>query len=378
MSLTESIKSEAWRLGFELVGVAKPDFPPGYPDYDGWLAKGRHGEMDYLATDRARQRRADPHQILPEVQSVLVLGMRHDNPASAPKPKTKRALGRIAAYAWGDDYHEVIPGKLKQIVDFIERKTGHKIPNRWYTDTGAVLERDLGQRAGLGWIGKNTMLISPQSGSYWLLAEVMLGLALEPDAPFKSDHCGSCTRCIEACPTDCILPDRTIDARRCISYLTIELKGAIPHELRPQMGDWVFGCDVCQEVCPWNVRFAPAKGEEAFAPRPDAPWVDLEKELALTQEEFNAKFRRSPVKRPKRRGYLRNVAVALGNSGSRESISALRDALLDDPELLVRGHAAWALGQLGGENARDALVQAKEGESDKQVLEEIDLALNLA
>ena len=378
MSVTESIKSEARRLGFELVGVAKPVSPPGYPAYDGWLAEGRHGEMDYLATDRARQRRADPRQILPEVQAILVLGMRHDNPASAPKPKTERALGRIAAYAWGDDYHESIPEKLNRLVAFIERETGHKAPNRWYTDTGAVLERDLGQRAGLGWIGKNTMLINPQTGSYWLLAEIFLGFALEPDAPFETDHCGSCTRCIEACPTECILPDRTIDARRCISYLTIELKGAIPHELRPQMGDWVFGCDICQEVCPWNVRFAPEKGEEAFAPRLDVPWVDLEKELALTQEDFNAKFKGSPVKRPKRRGYLRNVAVALGNSGNEQHVPALEKSLKSDPEPLVRGHAAWALGQLGGENARDALVQAKEGERDKQVLEEIDLALNLA
>jgi epoxyqueuosine reductase len=188
------------------------------------------------------------------------------------------------------------------------------VPNRYYTDTGPLLERDLAQRAGLGWIGKNTCLINPKQGSYFLLAEILLGLELEPDPPFTTDHCGTCTRCIEACPTECILPDRTIDARRCISYLTIELKDDIPEELRPLLGEWVFGCDVCQMVCPWN-RFASPEGDAAFSPRPGRANPEPDPRAGADPEAFNRKFKNSPVKRAKRRGYLRNVAVATGNSG---------------------------------------------------------------
>ena len=216
------------------------------------------------------------------------------------------------------------------------------MPHRWYTDSGPLLERDLAQRAGLGWIGKNTCLINPQQGSYFFLAELLLGVALQPDPPFTQDRCGACTRCIDACPTGCIRPDRTLDARRCISYLTIELKGEIPEELRPRLGNWVFGCDVCQQVCPWN-RFAPEQGDPAFAPRPGIPAPELVAELALTAEEFKRKFTGSPVLRAKRRGYLRNVAVALGNQGDPAALPALERAAAEDPEPLVREHAAWAV-----------------------------------
>src|SRR5512139_3833352 len=187
--------------------------------------------------------------------------------------------GRVAAYAWGEDYHTVLTERLQQLVVFIETHLGSPFPYRIYTDTGPLLERELAQRAGLGWIGKNTCLINPQAGSYFLLGEVLLGVALEPDAPFIADRCGSCTRCLEACPTGCILPDRTIDARRCISYLTIELKGIIPVELRPAIGNWVFGCDICQEVCPWNQRFARTQGEAAFTARPGLSTPRLVDEL---------------------------------------------------------------------------------------------------
>jgi epoxyqueuosine reductase len=268
---------------------------------------------------------------------------------------------------------------------YIEQQVGQPVPNRWYTDTGPILERDLAQRAGLGWIGKNTCLIHPRLGSYFLLAEVLLGLDLEPDPPFLPDLCGTCTRCLEACPTSCILPDRTLDARRCISYLTIELKGPIPAELRPQMGEWVFGCDVCQEVCPWNQRFAVPEGEverqavEVFTARPGVPHPSLAAELALAPEEFNRKFKGSPVKRAKRRGYLRNAAVALGNALAGQpdpgATAALREALLGDPEPLVRAHAAWALGRLSGPGARQALKEAQSSETDPDVLAEIRSAL---
>jgi len=366
--LRQAIEAEAYRLGFELAGMTTPDPPLHLEVYERWLDAGRHGEMDYLASERARQRRADPRRILPGCRSILVLGMRYPAPVSQHQPEPSQVIksqgypligsqpaidgdnasrGRLAAYAWGDDYHDVLPPRLQALVAFIEAQAGHPVANRWYTDTGPLLERELGQRAGLGWIGKNTCLINPQHGSYFLLAEILLDLELPPGPPFLPDLCGNCRRCIEACPTSCILPDRTLDARRCISYLTIELKGTIPVELRPQMGGWVFGCDICQQVCPWNQRFAQAQGDPAFGARPGVPQPDLIRELSLTTQEFNRKFKGSPVQRAKLRGYLRNVAVALGNAGSPAAIPALRQAMLHDPEPLVRAHAAWALSQIG-------------------------------
>jgi epoxyqueuosine reductase len=245
---------------------------------------------------------------------------------------------RVASYALGNDYHEVLPQKLQAIVDFIEEQLGHPVPNRYYTDTGPLLERELAQRAGLGWVGKNTCLINPKTGSTCFLAEILLGIELEPDEPFRTDHCGTCTRCIEACPTDCILPERTIDARRCISYLTIELKDDIPEELRSKMGEWIFGCDICQQVCPWN-RFS-QEADPAFEPL--IPLPVLTEDLLLTPVEFNQRFKRTPIKRPKRRGYLRNLAVAVGNTGEEQDIPILEEAMKDD-EPLVREHAKWAV-----------------------------------
>jgi epoxyqueuosine reductase len=227
---------------------------------------------------------------------------------------------------------------MKELVQFIEEQVGGPVKNRYYTDTGPILERDLAQRAGIGWIGKNTCLIHPKHGSYFLLSEILLDLVLEPDPPFITDHCGTCTRCIEACPTDCILPDRTLDATRCISYLTIELKDDIPVELREKIGDWVFGCDICQMVCPWN-RFA-AEGDPAFEEK-DA-LHPLTEELTISTHEFNQRFKRSAVKRAKRRGYLRNVAVALGNSGDMVALPVLQNAL-NDEEPMMREHAQWAI-----------------------------------
>ncbi len=343
MNLKQAIKEKARRLGFPLAGVTSPDPPPHISIFERWLDAGRHGEMGYLADERGRTRRADPRTILSECQSILVLAAPYHDPkaAEASDESGPGPNGRVAAYAWGDDYHTVFPPRLQELVTFIEEQVGHSVPNRYYTDTGPLLERDLAQSAGLGWIGKNTCLINPKQGSYFLLAEILLGLELEPDPPFNTDHCGTCTRCIDACPTECILPDRTIDARRCISYLTIELKDNIPGEMRPMLGDWVFGCDVCQMVCPWN-RFASPEGDASFAPRPDVPTPNLIRELELTPEGFNRKFKNSPLKRAKRRGYLRNVAVAAGNSEDEQAIPGLEKAQNDEEEL-VRDHATWAM-----------------------------------
>jgi epoxyqueuosine reductase len=382
MSLTDQVKEEAQRLGFQLVGVTAPDPPPHYAVYEAWLDSGCHGEMGYLASERARQRRADPRQILPECQSILVLGMRYPTPELIAKPDSAGLDGRVSSYAWGNDYHEVIVERLKGLVAFIEEQIGKTFANRWYTDTGPVLERDLAQQAGLGWIGKNTCLINPRLGSYFFLAEILLGIELEADLPFVADRCGSCTRCIEACLTNCITADRTLDASRCISYLTIELKGVIPADLRLLVGDWVFGCDVCQQVCPWNQRFSTPEGEPAFKSRPGVPFPDLLEEIRITPEEFNRKFKGSPVKRAKRRGYLRNVAVALGNLAAERgeeiasmTVENLAQVLQDEPEPLVRSHIAWALRRIGNEKALAALNDAFQAERDEDVRSEIQAAL---
>jgi len=342
--LKQAIQQEARRLGFVLAGVTTPEPPPHLSTFEAWLERGRHASMGYIEREGARARRADPRLILPDCKSILVLAVPYSNPKTASAPDEAGPHGRVAAYAWGDDYHVILPERLQTIVAFIEAQVGHAVASRWYTDTGPVLERDLAQRAGLGWIGKNTCLINPRHGSYFLLAEIFLDLELEPDPPFITDQCGTCTRCIEACPTQCILPDRTIDAGRCISYLTIELKDDIPPDLRPMLGNWVFGCDVCQAVCPWN-RFAEPEGDAAFKARPGVARPGLIQELDLTRERFNRKFEGSPVRRAKRGGYLRNVAVALGNENNREAVAGLERSL-DDPEPLVRDHAAWAIEQI--------------------------------
>lgn len=297
-----------------------------------------HGTMHYLAEER----RADPKQILPECKSILALAMPY-----IPFPQQSSSFiihpssFRIASYALGDDYHDILPPKLKAIVTFIEEQLGHPIPSRYYTDSAPVLERELAQRAGLGWIGKNSMLINPQAGSTIFLAEILLGIGLEPDEPFATDHCGTCARCITACPTQCILPDRSLDARRCISYLTIENKEDIPADLRPQMGNWIFGCDICQQVCPWN-RFA-QPADSAFEPK--IPLPVLTADLLLSSVEFNQRFKKSPIKRARRRGYLRNLAVAIGNNGNEKDIPILEQAMQDD-DALVREHAQWAKEQI--------------------------------
>ncbi len=344
--LKAKIKAKSKQLGFILAGVTTPDPPPHYSTFEQWLAQGHHGTMNYLATERSRARRADPREILPECKSILVLA----TPYSPPLPAEERGLsGNIASYARGDDYHDVLPTRMRELVQFIEEQDGAPVKNRWYTDSGPILERDLAQRAGIGWIGKNTCLINPKSGSYFLISEILLDLELEPDAPFITDHCGTCTRCIEACPTDCILPNRTLDATRCISYLTIELKDEIPVELREKIGEWVFGCDICQSVCPWN-RFA-VEGDPAFG----NPYTSLStlhnltEELTLTPQAFNQRFKQSPIKRSKRRGYLRNVAVALGNTANMVALPVLQNAL-NHEESLVRKHAAWAIEQINKRN----------------------------
>ena len=338
--LQDRLKVKSRQLGFILAGVTSCEAPASYGIFEEWINAGKHGTMNYLAEERNRIRRADPKQILPKCKSILVLAI----PYSEVTRSVPHSSFRISSYALGDDYHDIIPPRLQQIVEFIEGQVGHPIPNRYYTDTGPILERELAQRAGLGWIGKNSMLINPKMGSAFFLAEILLGIELEPDDALITDHCGTCTRCLEACPTQCILPNRTLDARRCISYLTIELKDDIPEELRPLMKDWIFGCDACQQVCPWN-RFSPPS-DPAFESK--IPLPVLTSDLLLTSVEFNQRFKKSPIKRTKRRGYLRNLAVAVGNNGNENDLPVLEHAAQDE-EPMVREHAKWAIQKINAD-----------------------------
>lgn len=374
--LSQALKNEAYRLGFHLAGITTPQPPAHLAVYQRWLDRGHHAGMAWMGTDRARERRADPLKILPECKAILVLGLRYPAPLL---PDQNQGQAQIAAYARGDDYHDTIPPRLQTLVAFLQEQSGKPVPNRWYTDTGPVLERELAQRAGLGWIGKNTCLINSHIGSYFILAEIFLGIELESDPPFQADRCGRCTRCLDHCPTGCIRPDRTIDAGRCISYLSIEHKDRIPSALRPKLGDWAFGCDICQQVCPWNHRRTHTTRtaqpcDSTFSPRPGIPPSSLTDELTLTPQAFNAKFKGSPIQRSKRRGYLRNLAIVAGNRRDTQAVAALV-GILKDEEPLVRSHAAWALGQIGGPLCRAALVAAGQVENDALVLDEIQAAL---
>jgi epoxyqueuosine reductase len=343
-SLERSIKEEARRLGFVLAGVTNPEPPPHAAVFDTWLNEGRHGAMGYLAEPRSRLCRTDPRKLMPECKSILALAVAYPKPAPGPMADDNEGgqrKGRVAAYAWGRDYHKVLPGRLQAIVTFIERQVGHPVRSRSYTDTGPILERDLAQRAGLGWIGKNTCLINPGLGSYFLLAEILLDIALKPDEPLRTDHCGTCTRCIDACPTSCILPDRTIDANECISYLTIELRTPIPGSLRAKMGDWVFGCDVCQWVCPWN-RFAAPAGDAALVSQATSGSRNLQQDLLLDEIQFHREFKDSAISRAKHSGYLRNLAVVAGNTAGTEILPVLQSLSAGGPPL-VKEHADWAI-----------------------------------
>jgi epoxyqueuosine reductase len=370
--LTARIKAEARRLGFDLVGVTGPAPPPHLDVYHQWLESGQHGDMAYLANERSVHIRSDPHLILAECQAMLVVAVNY-----LPRDRTQvmENAPHVASYALGDDYHNVLIERLKQMMVFIERQVERPVPHRMYTDTGPLLEREFAQRSGLGWIGKNTCLINPSHGSYLLLAELLLGVRLEPDTPFQEDRCGTCTRCIDACPTSCILPNRTIDARHCVSYLTIEHKGITPHELRQKTGEWLFGCDICQQVCPWN-RFAKPTQDPAFQPRSFLNPPDLERFLNLPPESWKEPLRNSPLLRSKRRGLLRNAAIVAGNKRDHTMIPHLTELLLHDPEPSVRGHAAWALAQIGGEDALTVLRNVKETETEPSVLFEIESGLD--
>lgn len=370
-SLTDQIKSLALGLGFDLVGVT-PAIPPDHWEYYlQWLEEGFSGEMDYLK--RNLDRRSNPEIVVPGARSLLCVGMNYE-PNESLSPNDDRPRGKISRYARGDDYHELMVGRLLKLLLEIQILVP-SVEGRVYVDTGPVLERDFAAMAGLGWFGKHTNLINKQMGSWFFLGVIILTIELEYDSP-ELDHCGSCTLCIDACPTEAILKPYVLDSRRCISYLTIELKGAIPADLRDKVDGWVFGCDICQEVCPWNQKQACPTDESAFQSREGLTAPDLWELLELDQDAFSGRFKGSSIKRTKRRGLLRNAAVALGNIGTEADIPVLERALRDS-EPLVRGHAAWALGRIGGSQAKQILKLVATEEKEMEIQKEIQRALSL-
>ena len=370
------IKARALELGFEAVGIAALAPLEASAHYEAWLAAGRHGEMRYLASPGHRERRADPARILSEIRSVVCVALCHEPGRDAERD---RRLGRVARYGAGEDYHRVMRDKLGTLEREIERDLLPGSRALWYSDTGAILERGWAERAGLGWIGKHSGLLSERFGSWFLLGEVLLDRPVASDPPLEREHCGTCRRCIDACPTRAIVAPYQLDARRCISYLTIELRGAIPIELRASIGDWVFGCDICQEVCPWN-RFAPPAREARLHARALEGWT-LERFLTLDEASFAELFAGSPIRRAGRTGFLRNVCVALGNRGEVSSVPALARRIRWDTSPLVRGHAAWALGEIGQRHeqslaaVRTPLERAAGHDLDSDVRSEALLAL---
>ena len=370
-SITHLLREKAKDLGFDLVGAIPVSRSKSIDVYNSWLKKGYAGSMGYL--ERHSELKEDPRRLLPETISLFALGFNYKTVEPSSQIQNPE-IGNISRYAWGDDYHNLIRSKLKKLETYLRSELNAGMVSRSFVDSGPVLEREIAHRAGLGWIGKHSNLINWEKGSWFFLAELLVDVQLEANLPFTRVDCGTCTICIESCPTDAIIADRTVDARRCISYLTIELNGAIPLEFRPKMGNLIFGCDICQEVCPWN-KEAPKSTESKLFPRQENVAPKLTELMKLNQSAFSKRFKNSPIKRAKRRGLLRNIAVALGNWAHESAIPALSLGLKDS-EPLIRSHSAWALGRIASSQAKRELKSAKKVEKVSTVLEEIEAALD--
>jgi epoxyqueuosine reductase len=375
-SLEDRVKRFALAEGAAAVGIARVDDAAAglaHGRLRRWLAEGFAGEMGYLAGQESR--RADPRLSLPGARALIAAAYDYAFPEEDAAHEARRSAsgaGRVARYARGRDYHRILPGKLRRVLAFLEaERPGTR--GRVYVDTGPVLERAWAARAGLGWVGKHSLLLRRDGGSWFLLGVILVDCDLAADAPAEP-RCGSCARCLDACPTGAIVAPYQVDARRCISYLTIELRGPIPRPLRALVGDRIFGCDDCQDACPWNEHAAAARLDDLRA-RPDLLETPLADWLDLGPEDFRARFAGRPIARARRDGFLRNVCVALGNAGRPEAAPALARALARDPSGLVRAHAAWALGRLGGEVAREALAGAARADADAGVRAEARAAL---
>ncbi|MFW5709216.1 MAG: tRNA epoxyqueuosine(34) reductase QueG [Chloroflexota bacterium] len=370
----EQLKQHVLAQGFNVVGVIRAEPAPTLDAYFAWINAGMHGKMGYMARADRQRRRRDLNVILPGVRSLILVGMDYRTLPIPGEFLQAPARGRIASYAWGLDYHDLMTPRLEALADWLQKAAGLQ-HHRVYVDTGAILERSHAQQAGMGFIGKNTMLIHPRRGSYFFIGEILTDLTFDHyDQPHRATMCGSCTRCLVACPTDAFPRPYVLDARRCISYLTIENKGWIDRELRSMMGNWVFGCDVCQDVCPWQ-RFSVPTDQQWFIPdnfeRAAPLLTDL---LSLDDQRFKALFDGSPVARIKRDRMVRNACVAAGNWGDPIVLPHLLD-LLADRSPLVRGHAAWALSQIGGAQVGAELNRLRMKENDEDVKAEVEYAL---
>ena len=358
------IKAQAYALGFDLAGIARLGPAETFPVFERWLARGLAGEMRWLSRDAALRRDTRlPHR---GAKSAIVVALDYGG---------RQPAGTLARYARGRDYHGVMKERLRQLLTWLETETGTAISGRPYVDTGPILERDIARLAGLGWFGKNTMLINPKRGSFLFLGALFVDVELEVDEPFAEEHCGTCRRCIDACPTSAILEGGVLDATRCISYLTIEKRGAIPAEWRPAIDTLVYGCDICQDVCPWNVRFASeAKDPELTTGSLEAS-PDPAALLRMDPAGFQRRFGGTAVTRAGRQGLSRNAAIALGNRGAPGDAEALAECLARDPDPVVRAHAAWGLGAIGTPAALDALRACLLEERDETVIAEIEVSL---
>lgn len=364
--LTARLKAEAFRLGFDQVGIAAAVSPPSYPHYLDWLEAGHAAGMGYL--ERQAEARAHPDRLLEGVRSVVVASFVYGRPAPEPTEPTQ---GKVARYARAADYHEIFWRRLEALLDWLKSERPG-LRGRAVADTAPLLERDFGRRAGLGWVGKNTMLINRRLGSFTLLGGLLLDLELEYDPPHESSHCGTCTRCLDACPTDAFQGPYQLDARRCISYWTIEHKGAIPDEVAGQLDGWVFGCDVCQDVCPWNRKAAAGK-EPTLDPGETWTHPNLLDWLTEDPAAFSKSIKRTALSRAKRSGLLRNAAAVVGASGATAAVPALA-GLLDDPAPLIRASVAHALGQIASDEAIQAL-ERHENDQDPLAHDAIQRAL---
>jgi len=384
-----TIKEYAYSLGFDTARITSAEaLPEAERVIKERIAQGLMDGLPWFTAERAEVS-CHPDALLPGAQSIITLAMCYlsEQPGetfdSVPR-------GRISRYGWGDDYHEVIKARLEQFTawlrEYARKEISNDVETRLFVDTGRMVDRAVAQRAGLGWYGKNTNILTKGWGSWVFLAEIVTNLPLQTDTPLKTS-CGNCEICLHACPTQALPAPYVLDNTRCISFLTIELRGSIPLELRPLMGNLIFGCDICQEVCPVNIvaerrlglrntpKTVSREPHKAFRPRaPVGSSPELIPLLSLTEEQFRERFRHSPIRRTKRRGLLRNVCVALGNIGDQQAVPALLGALRDH-EPLVRGHAAWALGRIGGEEAKQALQLALSAEEDQEVQQEIRCAL---
>jgi len=366
VTLTKSIKDRALEIGFDLVGVSPVGSFPENQFYKEWLARGFAGEMKYM--EREPQKRENITNLLPKARSVISCGLNYNTDYPYSIEETDKTRGWISRYAWGDDYHDIMKNKLSLLLEFMKEIAPGEVKSRVYVDTGPVLDRVYGKYSGIGWFGKNTCLINQEIGSWIFIGEIITNLELDYDNPVP-DRCGTCTRCIDACPTGALVEPYVLDSRLCISYLTIELRDKIPLELRDKIENNIYGCDICQDVCPWNRR-AKVTDEPSFQPREGLYTPDLSFLSGLSEEDFRSIFKGSPVKRAKRKGFLRNVLVAMGNSEKKDLVPYIKKSL-EDKEPLVRAHAAWALWRLEGEGSYETLSNHLSVESDSMVREEI-------